>query len=260
MKPTITVSAWNFCQNHCAYCVSGSHTAAYKVENCENGVPKNEITNFEQSLKWIDKFRPGATIHVSGGEPLLRPDIDEQIRLIVASGRTDTTIFTNGLLMQNHLSLLELPVKWCVTYHQDCGVSVDDWLSLVNPIKERRHVLHTVVSTLEHFKRAYELRPYFLSLGWNYYEKWDRRPENTMIHDFRANPADIEDIASNRLTLIVPNGSVFPCNNAKDGAVGNVFDMTYDKERAERMNEKTKSCAERNVCSAFQTAVLLETI
>jgi MoaA/NifB/PqqE/SkfB family radical SAM enzyme len=258
MKPAVTVSAWNFCQNRCEYCVSGSNTDEWKIKN---GVilPDNEITNFEKTIEWINRYRHGASVHVSGGEPLLRPDIVEQVKRIVDNGN-ETTIFTNGIALRKHHELLEFPVKWCVTYHLDCGVPVDDWLRLVDPIKSRRHVLHTVVSTLEHFKRTYELKPYFEGSGWNFYEKWDRRPEKTMLPNFKAPAEDIDDIASNRLTLIVPNGLVYPCNNVQEGAIGNVFDLSFDSEKALSMNEKTRSCALRNACSAFQTAALLETI
>lgn len=259
MLPAVTVSAWNYCQNRCSYCVSGSHTDDWKLK-CDQAIPNEEITDFTKTIKWIQKYRPDATVHVSGGEPLLRPDIVEQVQKVIDAGYDYSTIFTNGLALRSRLRLLDLPLKWCVTYHQDCGIPVDEWLNIVEPIKSRRHVLHTVVSTLEHFKRAYELKPYFLNLGWNYIEKWDRRPENTMIPFFKAADEDIHDIASNRLTLIVPNGSVYPCNNIHKGTIGNVKEMTFDREKAASLNHITKSCAERNACSAFQTAALLETI
>lgn len=255
MKPAVTLSAWNYCQNSCPYCVSGSNAPEWKP----TAAPK-ETTDFRQSLKWIDRYRPDATIHVSGGEPLLRDDIVDRMREVIAAGYQDSTIFTNGLLLPERPGLLDLPLKWCITYHQDCGLSVGDWLALVDPIRERPHVLHTIVSTLEHFKRAHEMKDLFFEKKWNYFEKWDRNPQKTMVPNFTPNPDDIEDIASNRLTLIVPNGKVYPCNHVLDGDIGNVFDMTFDYEKARGMDAASKSCAVRNACSAFQTAALLDMI
>lgn len=257
MKPAVTLSAWNYCPFSCTYCVSGSNAPEWKL-TAEG--PK-EITDFTQSLKWIDRYRPDATIHVSGGEPLSRPDIVDRMKEVIDAGYRDSTIFTNGLFLPERLGLLDLPLKWCITYHQDCGLSVDKWLSLVEPVREQRHVLHTVVSTFEHLRRAQvELKPLFIEKKWNYIEKWDRNPQKTMVPDFTPNPDDIEDIASNRITLIVPNGNVYPCNHVKDGPIGNVFNMTFDFEKAIAMNAASRSCAMKNACSAFQTAALFDTI
>jgi MoaA/NifB/PqqE/SkfB family radical SAM enzyme len=255
MNPTVTISAGNYCQLRCPYCVSGSNTDEWKPRS---DPPKHEVTDIVQTMKWIDRFRTSASIHVSGGEPLIRPDIVDFVSTILDFGYPDVTVFTNGLNVPGRARMLELPVKWCLTYHQACGLTAERWLRLVEPIKTRPHVLHTVCSNLDQMRRAHELRSVFS--GWNYIEKWDRNPQHTMIRDYHPDPHDLEDIASNRLTLIVPNGSVYPCNCATGAPIGNVVDMSFDRESAVLLDLFARSCALRNACSAFQTADLFSRI
>lgn len=257
MKPTVTISAWNYCQIRCTYCVSGSNCGLYQIDRVKT-FPKSEITDFDASLKWIDKFRPGAAIHILGGEPLLRPDIVDCVKKCLTAGHSDLSIFSNGLALYEKIELLELPLKWCLTYHQDCGMEFQKWISLVEPIREKKHVLHTVISKMEHMKTTYEIKKYCKEYGWNFHPRFDRNAQQTPIPGLKMD--EMDDIASRQLTLIIPDGTVYPCSHVAAGPIGNVFDMSCDDDRARLTDPIAKQCAENNACSAYHSAALLDMI
>jgi MoaA/NifB/PqqE/SkfB family radical SAM enzyme len=257
MKPVVVLSAWNYCQNNCDYCVSKSNTPEWTLG--QGGPAPGEVTDFEASKRWINRFRPGAAVHISGGEPLLRPDIIDCVRLFTDAGY-DTTIFTNGQLLPRRLGLLELPLKWVVTYHQDCGVPFDEWLWRVEPIKSRPHILQTVVADREKYLWALAHGPKLEADGWKFWAKYAQHPEHQKRF-FKVPRVGLENVASNLLTLIVPtDGSVYPCNSVKWGSIGNVFEMTMDEGKALSLDKNTKSCAKLKKCQAILTALAVESL
>jgi hypothetical protein len=219
-------------------------------------ISDSEITPIGPAIEWIKRHRPGAAVHISGGEPLIRPDIVKCVSDVVDAG-FETTIFTNGLALRDRSELLDLPVKWYVSYHQDCGTPIDDWLQIVAPIKDRRHVLHTIIATKEHLKWVFINRDKFRN--WNFIEKWDKVAARILPDDYRPNPDDMEYIASNRLTLICHHG-IYPCNNVRAGTIGSLTDLSFDIEKARRLDAESKKCVLRGLCAAWTTAELLETI
>jgi organic radical activating enzyme len=255
MNPTVTISVWNFCQNSCPYCVSGSNSCYWKWEP-RREIPDSEITPIGPAIEWIKRYRPGAAVHISGGEPLIRPDIVKCVSDVVEAG-FDTTIFTNGLALRERTELLDMPVKWYVSYHQDCGTSIDKWLKIVDPIRDRRHVLHTIIATKEHLKWSFQNRDKFRS--WNFVEKWDKVPNRVLPNDYRLNPNELNDIASNRLTLICHHG-IYPCNNVRSGTIGSLKDLSFDIEKARSLDAESKKCVLRGACAAWTSAALIETI
>lgn len=256
MKPTVVISAGNYCQNNCTYCVSKSNTPEWSPRNL--GTVPSEITDFEASKRWIDKFRPGAAIHISGGEPLLRADIVDCARVFTDAGY-DTTMFTNGQLLPRRLALLALPLKWVVTYHQGCRVAFDEWLNRIEPLKTHPHILQTVVADREKYRWAIEHGPALEADGWRFWAKYAKYPAHQKRF-FKVPRVGFGNVASHLLTLIVPNGSVYPCNSIKWGAVGNVFDMTFDRAKAESLDARTVHCARLKRCQAILTALAVESL
>ena len=289
MKPTVTASVWNYCNNHCSYCVAGSNDpkwrpkptfeiwkpegfqdlndhelrvrfgTEYYHELCPD---KNrylnaaDVLSFEHLIDWLDLYRPGATVHLSGGEPLLRPDIAFQTTLLLAAGYT-VVMFTNGQLIHERPELLDLPIKWCVTFHQQSGLSVDDFLAQIEPLRERPLIVHTVISTFMEAKALSIFEHRFA--GYRFYEKWNGNAARTMVAGFRYDPSDLAEVASRRLTLVTPDGAVYPCNTCRIGPIGNIYRGTCDDEKASLLDASCRECVQRNACSAYQTAALLET-
>jgi MoaA/NifB/PqqE/SkfB family radical SAM enzyme len=71
---------------------------------------------------------------------------------------------------------------------------------------------------------------------------------------------DAAEVASKMITLIVPNGNVYPCNSTKKGPIGNVFDMTCDDRKSRSLDKHAEFCALNNRCSAFLTARAVESL
>ena len=289
MNASVTASVWNYCQNSCPYCIAGSNDPRWAPkksfeiwkpeglehlndralrlrlgsewwhEQCpdkERFLNPADVLPIELLIDWMDLHRPGATVHLSGGEPLLRPDIALMSETLLESG-DQVVMFTNGQALDDRSELLDLPIKWCVTYHQDCGLSVDEFLSTIEPLQNKPHVVHTVISTAMHEKACDMFRASFE--GFNFIEKWDRNPART-IPGFKYEPTEIDDIASNRLTLVTPDGAVYPCNNCRLGPIGDIYDGTYNEPKARGLDDWSRECVKHNCCSAYQTASLFESI
>jgi organic radical activating enzyme len=292
MRPTITASVWNYCQIGCSYCVAGSHLERWRPKKTfEVWKPKGfellndyelrvkfgvewwheqcpdkdrflnpaDVLSFEYMAAWLHEYRPGATIHLSGGEPLLRPDIEEQTAILIEAG-FQVVMFTNGLLIDERRRLLDMPLKWCVTFHQNSGLSVQDFLGKIEPIRSRSRplIVHTVISNMLQAKALSLFRHYFD--GYRFFEKWHKNPTRTTVPGFKYDPADVFDIASNRLSLITPDGAVYPCNTCRIGPVGNIYQGTFDAAKAAMMDVSSAECIRRNCCPAYQTAALLESL
>lgn len=290
MRPTVTASVWNYCQNSCSYCVAGcfdpkwrpkqtfeiwkpagyEHATDYELrvrfgvdyyhKLCpDKGRYLNaaDVLPFDTLQEWLIVHRPDATIHISGGEPLLRPDIVVGIARLITQG-FDVIIFTNGLALKERPRLLDLPIKWDVTYHQNCGVSPEEYAKLIEPIRSKPHYLHTVIKTFLHAKAIDYLKKVFSKF--NFFPKWANDPNHT-APSFKYNPSDLDDIASYRLTLVTPDGAVYPCNTCKIGPIGTIYQLMHlDDEKARALDPSCRACVQRNLCSAYQTASMLEGI
>lgn len=284
MTPTtITVIAWNYCQNKCSYCVSGSNKSEWKLRGrTEVWRPEGDehlnfyeladkygldyhdrmcpepnkylnakdVLDFDAMIAWVKKYRPGSHIHISGGEPLLRPDIEEQI--IKVTAEFETTIVTNGQLISKRPKLLELPVKWLVTWHRE-QVSLDDFLKQIELIKEKKHLINIILQRHEDISRIHKFD------GFNFEFKYDRRPK--MDKEFRYDREDLQDIASHRIMLIQPNGPVISCNKPHRGqwhrykSESNIYTMVCDENNLAINNDRASRCVQDNRCAAYQTAV-----
>ena len=289
---TITVIAWNYCQNRCSYCVSESCTERWKLngkkevwipegdedlnyyELCEkhgfkfhdNMCPEpekyldaNDVLDFDYAIKWIKEHRPGAHIHISGGEPLLRPDIEDIVEKV--SAEFETTIVTNGQLISKRPRLLDMPVKWLVTYHLN-QIPFDKWLAQARLIKDKPH-LATVVMTYEMRKNGWKA-PKELQEEFNFEYRWNTAPK--LLKDFKYNPEDLGDVASHRIMIIQPNGPVMGCNKPQRGpwerykSHSNVYTGACDEKQLSEHNERADNCIKSNRCAAYQTAVIMSKI
>lgn len=295
---TITCIAWNYCQNRCSYCVSESNTDQWKV-NSKKEVWKpegkedlnfyqladkygmyfhhdmcpepdkyfeaREILDFDYVIEWVKKYRPGAHIHISGGEPLLRPDIEDVVEKV--SAEFETTIVTNGQLISKRPRLLDMPVKWLVSYHLG-QVDVNYFLQQISLIKDKPHLITQIkdqssLSLFDHFPDATKMvkntNSTLLANEYNFELKENAKERFNL--DFEYNPEDLNDIASHRIMIIQPNGPVVGCNKPHYGtwdrwiSESNVYAMTCDENDLATNNERAKRCVMNNRCSAYQTAV-----
>ena len=277
---TITASAWNYCQNRCRYCASRSHRPEWTYHgNFEVFAPaghehstdlelrqkfgknyydelcpdkrrflnKKDILDFDYLIKWLLKFAPGCELHVSGGECLLRPDIEEQIAKVVAAG-ISTTIFTNGMLIKKRPKLTAMPLKWVVAHHLPNDFT--KWRENVELIAHRPIMTtRLIMSDNEDHNREKIAEQYE---GLNFY--WGRGNGNKCGVQMELNKADLNCVASGILHLIVPDGRVFPCNVHSTYAIGHIMAMKYKPGTAKIQDSHARQCILSNACSAYQTA------
>lgn len=289
---TITLIAWNYCQNRCHYCVSESNKERWKLngrkevwkpkgdehlnyyELCskygfkfhdsmcpepDKYLDANDVLDFDYAIEWIKKYRPDAHLHISGGEPLLRPDIEDVVEKV--SAEFETTIITNGQLISKRPRLLELPIKWLVTYHVN-QIPFNKWLSQARLIKDKPHLVTTIM-TREMYADCWEA-PDEMIKEFNFEYRWDRSPKQ--LRDFKYNPEDIGGIASNCIMLIQPNGPVMGCNKSQIGewerykSESNIYTGTCSEKQLCEHNKRADKCVSRNRCAAYQTAFKMSEI
>jgi organic radical activating enzyme len=288
---TITLIAWNYCNNNCSYCVSESNQPEWKISKkreiwkpigdeslnyyqlCEKygfgfhermcPEPENyfnakDILDFNYAIKWIKKYRPESHIHISGGEPLLRFDIEEEIKKI--TDEFITTVVTNGRFISIREKLLDLPLKWLVSYHPT-QIPLDEFLEEISLIKNKPHLITTVLTEEmeeNNWKAPKEFSEY------NFEIKYDKNPMRDIL--FKYNPEDLNDISSHRILMIQPNGCIVGCNKTHRGSfhryksANNIYAMTIDEEDLAINNVRAYNCVLNNRCSAYQTAVKMYNI
>lgn len=286
MTPTtITVILWNYCQNRCSYCVSESNKDEWKLkgktkvwkpdgEECLNffqladkyGIDfhdrmcpepdqylkAKDVIEYKYAIEWIKKYRPDAHVHLSGGEPLLRPDIEDIVAAF--SKEFPTTIITNGQLIHKYPRLLDMNIKWLVSYHRG-QVNINDFLVQIELIKNKPHLITCVVNDMTSDNSIEKSA--FSSFNFEY----KLNSKNKINKDFVYDKEDLKDIASRRIMLIQPNGPVNGCNKMHRGPAdrykseSNVYTMECDEKHLEINNERATRCVMNNRCSAYQTAV-----
>ena len=277
---TITASAWNYCQNNCRYCVSYSNDPKWKFHGSfkiysppgyerltdlelrgkfgknyfERMCPdkkvylnKKDILDFDYLIKWIHKFVPSCELHVSGGECLLRPDIEDQIEKIVSAG-ISTTIFTNGMLISKRPRLHSMPLKWVVAHH--LPNPLDKWLENVKLIAHRPILTTRLFTESLEIEKSDEIAKDYEGL--NFY--WCRGNGLKQGAEGFANKDDFKTIASEGIHLIVPDGRVFPCNVHSHYEIGHVMRMEYAPDKARKQDSHSYQCVISNKCPAYQTA------
>jgi len=283
---TITASVWNYCQNSCDYCVSGSdspqwaftgsfklfsppgdedlnhpqliykHGVDYYERLCTDKIKylnKKDVLDFDFLIYWLMNNAPDAVIHLSGGEPLLRPDIEAQTKKLIDAG-FEVCMFTNGLLIPKRKKLLDMPLTWLVAHHKQNDI--DKFLKSAELIKDKPHLITRVLADSRDLKIKAELEKKYT--GFNFEWKSCNAPIRT--DGFKYLNEDVHQVASGVLHLIISDGSIFPCNTLKFGSIGNIYSNTYDKQKAQSLDKFCFNCVSVNGCSAYQTAVKVDTI
>jgi hypothetical protein len=202
-------------------------------------------------LFWLQRFTPHAVVHLSGGEPLLRPDIESFTGHILQAG-FEVTIFTNGLLIPSRPELLDMPLKWVVTHHDPQPLT--DFLRCIEPIRTRPHQITRVFDAGgagAGDELGAELGANYE--GWNFVPRWKNRPQRKVW--FRPRPEDVHRIASEILHFITPDGRVFPCNSMFWDPIGHIYTGEYHRKDVEMVDLTCEHCIELNRCAAYQTAV-----
>lgn len=247
MTSVVTIKLWNHCQNRCSYCV------AHKWHG-----DTTEI-DFDAALDWVDKFRPSADIHISGGEPLFFPDRCEIAVRKALSRKRKVAIFTNGQNLQNApSSLLECDVFWWITWHREAIETAEEYLELIRPVIGKKLFFNMILSYHPEFDFFQKAKEFFNLNGldlwprinwWHYHtaELWGHLPKKTDC-----------GIASSYLTLIEADGSVYPCSSHDWGIIGRTTDLTCSNHKAELVDSHAeKCCMVDRRCGAFLTAQVL---
>lgn len=117
------------CNRNCKYCVQTSGEL-HKVDNFIHADKKWVITE-------ANEFE-GNIICVSGGEPLMHPDIIE----IVESIDKKIVVFTNGDFIDDFPVLLDMSnVHWCLSTHP-LYTSIDQFISKRDKFPIERTIIH----------------------------------------------------------------------------------------------------------------------
>jgi hypothetical protein len=298
---SITVSVWNYCQNSCIACPAGSSAQKWKFNGnfeifspsgCENMTDlqtreihgadyyrkmcpdknrflnKKDVLNFAALETWIYRncilnlFPEKIELHISGGEPLLRPDIEDRIQqlltlndeLIVETGHhLRITIFTNGLLISKRPRLLDMPLKWVVAHHMPN--SLDKWLKNARLVANRPHMACRILLHPNEVAQKEQLQEKYCDLHFHWIRGNGLRQE---VWEYNAD--DLDCIASRVIHLIVPDGRVFPCNVVDTAPIGHIHRMTYSPELAAMQDAHAKQCVTAGSCPAYQSAVLVSNL
>lgn len=283
---TITVSPWNYCQNNCHYCVSKSNTPRWKWNGsfelfsppgdeqlndvqlrqkhgfhyydmmCEDKaryMNKWEVLEFPYLVHWLKTHTPGAEIHLAGGEPLLRPDIETGVESLVNAG-FNVTLVTNGILIPKRRRLHQLPIKWLVNHH--AAQTTPKFLESIESIRNQKHLITRIIVGNHVLRNRGRLEKAYK--GFNFMWRGCNAPARGI--DFKPLPVDVGRIASQVLHFIHHDGRVFPCNSLSFGEIGHVYLGTYEPEKAAAADRHSIKCVNANHCGAYHSAVLMNAL
>lgn len=270
--PFVTASVWNYCNQRCSYCVSKSQDwnlqgrfEMFSPEGCE-GLERyfidyaNEKNNDNRFLHpadvldvdylatWLATWRKNAVVHLTGGEPLLRPDIESFVKKIATTHKV--VLYTNGTLIDRREKLLDLPIFWHVTYHKE-QIALARFTENIAAIKDKPHRISSVLGSgeepdMDGLKRHFE--------GYDFEPVWADKPKYLQG---RPTAVDLKSPASNLFNLITPCGTVWPCNACSE-PVGSIYTNTFDKKKAQGYDKMAKTCLRRGLCFAFKTQTRIE--
>jgi len=245
---SVTVKLWNHCQNRCEYCVASRWIGDH-----------SEI-DFDRAIEWIKKFRPSSDIHISGGEPLLFPDICERNAIKAINEGFRVAIFTNGQninLINN--SFLDLDIFWWITWHQRF-IGINDFIGKICILKNKKVFVNTILDYEPDFDLFEIQKKEFLKYGFILNPRinwWELQTSELWNHKAVV----VKNIASEYITLIEANGNVYPCSSLNWGEIGNISDMTCSTYKAELINNHAhKCCIDMKKCGSFMTTQYLESI
>jgi len=144
---SLRVSVTDKCNFRCTYCMP--------AEGLE-WLPKNEILTFEEIHRLVRVMaRMGVSeIRLTGGEPLVRRDLPELVRMLAGTrGVEDLSLTTNGVLLDRFAGPL------VAAGLRRINVSLDSLSHVKFAEITRRDALDRVLAGLEEAERYPELRP-----------------------------------------------------------------------------------------------------
>ena len=97
----LRISVTDRCNLRCTYCMPKEHFSSEHVF-----LPRSEILDLEEIALVVDSLLPLGLnkVRLTGGEPLLRRDVAELVKMIrKLSPDIDLSMTTNGLLLENML-------------------------------------------------------------------------------------------------------------------------------------------------------------
>jgi cyclic pyranopterin phosphate synthase len=138
----LRLSVTDRCNLRCAYCMPEEEYA---------WLPKRDILSFEEIGRLVDAFAGLGVdkVRITGGEPLLRRDLDRLVALLAAkAGIADLALTTNGILLEEQAPALKRAGLHRVT------VSLDTLLPERFQALTRREGVERVLAGLEAVRRA----------------------------------------------------------------------------------------------------------
>lgn len=113
--PNVMIEITHSCNLRCVACYSGNRSG------------HKSINAIKDDLNAAMKLRPIDTVTITGGEPLLHPELDQIIRLLSGSG-LKTFLLSNGLLANPHrLKELQKAGLHDILFHVDLGQNRTDF-------------------------------------------------------------------------------------------------------------------------------------
>src|SRR3972149_3284556 len=90
---SLRVSVTDRCQLRCLYCMPSGGVKKFA---------RDQVISFEEILRFVRVLKSCfglLKVHITGGEPLLRPGIIELVKMLTLEGISDFALTTNGLLL-----------------------------------------------------------------------------------------------------------------------------------------------------------------
>lgn len=98
---SLRISVTDRCQQRCLYCMP------------PEGVPKcshHDVLRFEEILRFVRAIKSQyalSKVHITGGEPLVRPDVSALIEMLAGEGIEDIALTTNGHYLPPQIDALK---------------------------------------------------------------------------------------------------------------------------------------------------------
>ena len=280
VSPFVTASVWNYCNQHCSYCLAKSQDwnfkgrfEVFRPEGCEGlndfeirercGVNyykkmcdddallnAADVMDVEYLAAWLATWRKDAVVHITGGEPLLRPDIESFVEKIATTHKV--VLYTNGSLINRRKKLLDIPIFWHVTYHKE-QITLARFTEIIAAIKDKPHRVSSVLrrsdrADLDGLKKNFK--------GYDFEPVLADRPKRV---SGRPAAVDLKSPASKLFNLITPCGTVWPCNACSE-PVGSIYTNTFDEKKAQVYDKMARRCLRRGLCFGFKTQIHIENL
>jgi MoaA/NifB/PqqE/SkfB family radical SAM enzyme len=114
---------------------------------------KNELS-FDEIRKTIECLSPMLSLSLTGGEPFLRDDFSEIVKIIAKQSITDNLLlFTNGYNTENILHKTEDILSGCVNTNIYVGVSIDAYEKEHDEYRNREGSYQRAVQTINDLKK-----------------------------------------------------------------------------------------------------------